>query len=549
MTSTACLLAFACLLATAWMPAARSADAPAAAATGTTSSDSAQAATSVVAAPDIANAVVKVFSTMRYPDVMRPWSKQPPAEASGSGVVIEGRRILTNAHVVLYASEVQIQANQSGDKLAAKVEFVAPGIDLAVLKLEDESFFDTHPPIRRAGNVSQIKDAVLAYGFPKGGASLSITKGIVSRIEFAPYSSSVSGLRIQIDAAINPGNSGGPAVVGDQMIGLAFSTLSNAQNIAYIIPNEEIDLFLQDIADGRYDGKPALFDDLQTLENPALRSYLKLDGPVHGIVVRHPYTGVAGNPLKEWDVITQIGDTPIDDEGMVRIGGDLRVNFRYMVQRIAANGTVPLTIARNGQIQRVQAHTALDRPALIPDLRGNYPPYFVYGPVVFSVATTAFLESLSQNQQWLAYLSAIGSPLATQRGDPPAPNREELVVIASPFFPHKLSKGYSPEVSAVVESVNGTPVRSLKHLVTLLRDLKDDYVVLRFDQHVGETLVFPRKDVSAATDDILNDNGVRAQGSADLMAVWNAQPSTRDASRRDPAGVPSDQQQHEQRNR
>ena len=79
--------------------------------------------------PDVANAVVKVFSTMRYPDVLRPWSKQQPTEVSGSGVVIENKRILTNAHVVLYASQVQIQANQAGDKIPATVEFVAPGID------------------------------------------------------------------------------------------------------------------------------------------------------------------------------------------------------------------------------------------------------------------------------------------------------------------------------------------------------------------------------------------------------------------------------------
>ena len=100
---------------------------------------------------------------------------------------------------------------------------------------------------------------------------VSITKGIISRIEFTGYSVSAQGLRIQIDAAINPGNSGGPAVVNDEIVGLAFSHLQMAQNIGYIIPVEEIELFLQDVADGHYDGKPAMYDDLQTLENPALR--------------------------------------------------------------------------------------------------------------------------------------------------------------------------------------------------------------------------------------------------------------------------------------
>src|SRR5205807_356012 len=114
-----------------------------------------------------------------------------------------------NAHVVEYASQVQIQASQAGDKISAAVEMAAPGIDLAVLKLDDETFFDTHPPLARARILPGIKDAVMAYGFPEGGTSLSITKGIVSRIEFTRYNYSVSGLRIQIDAAINPGNSGG----------------------------------------------------------------------------------------------------------------------------------------------------------------------------------------------------------------------------------------------------------------------------------------------------------------------------------------------------
>ena len=112
--------------------------------------------------PAIENSVVKVFATLRYPDPFKPWSKQAPSEVTASGVVIEGKRILTNAHVVLYASQVQIQANAAGDKVPATVVAVAPGIDLAILQLDDASFFYTHPPVARASKLPQIKDAVLA---------------------------------------------------------------------------------------------------------------------------------------------------------------------------------------------------------------------------------------------------------------------------------------------------------------------------------------------------------------------------------------------------
>jgi S1-C subfamily serine protease len=484
-------------------------------------------AVNVNAPPDaksnaVENAVVKVFATMRYPDAYKPWTKQAPQEATGTGVIIEGKRILTNAHVVLYASQVQVQANQAGDKISATVESIAQGIDLAVLKLDDESFFDTRPPLPRANTLPDIKDAVLAYGYPTGGTSLSITKGIVSRIEFAGYNLSVSGLRIQIDAAINPGNSGGPAIVGDKMIGLAFSHLGGAQNIGYIIPNEEVELFLKDVADGKHDGKPAMFDGLQTLENPALRSYLKLAKDVEGMVVHEAYTTDAGYPLKEWDLITKIGDTKIDDQGMIKMGTNLRVRFQYLIQKIAKDGKVPLTIVRAGKEMNIELPVSPERPMLIPDLKGAYPSYFVFGPLVFSNVTAQFTGGFAGNANALNALSVLDNPIVTRRGDQPAFPGEQLVVVSSPFFPHKLSTGYGPPATHVVKTVNDIKIKNLNQLVEVLRDATSEFVTFEFEGRNMEALVFARKEILAATEDILTDNGVRAQGSADTMAVWNA---------------------------
>jgi S1-C subfamily serine protease len=475
--------------------------------------------------PALENSVVKIFSTMRYPDPFKPWTKQAPSEATASGVVIEGKRILTNAHAVLYASQVQVQANAAGDKVSATVLAIAPGIDLAVLQLDDPKFFDTHPPVARASKLPQIKDPVLAYGFPTGGSSLSITKGIVSRIEFSSYNYPVSGLRIQIDAAINPGNSGGPAIAGDKMIGLAFSRLGgDSQNIGYIIPNEEVDLFLKEIAGGHYVGKPAMYDDLQTLENPALREFLKLDKSIEGMVVHRPDKADASYPLKEWDVISKVGDTPIDNQGMVKIDKDLRVNFAYMIQRLAKDGKLPLTVLRAGKPLQIELPVSAQRLTLAPDLHGEYPSYFVYGPIVFSRASRQFLSLFENNANLLRVLGFVKSPLITRVFDTPSPELEELVIVSSPFFPHKLANGYSNPTGSVVYSINGTPIKSLQHLVAVLRDLKDPFVTIEFGSKAGEALVFSRTAVMAATDDILTDNGVRAQGSPDMMAVWQPQP-------------------------
>ena len=475
--------------------------------------------------PSIENAVVKVFSTTRPPDLFRPWTKGAVSEVSGSGVVIDGHRILTNAHVVAYASEVQIQSHQGGDRLNAKVAFFSPGIDLAVLTLDDDSFFKGRAPIPRSSGLPTTKDAVLVYGYPTGGQTLSVTKGIVSRIEFVFYNFPTSGLRVQIDAAINPGNSGGPAVVGDKMIGLAFSKLGGADNIGYIIPDEEIELFLAATRAGRTGEKPALFESFQTLENPALRTFLKLPEGARGIVLQPSPFRDRSSPLRPWDLVTAIAKTPIDDQGEIQIAPNVRVKFPYLVQKVAANGLVPLSIIRDGKPLEVKVPVAPEHLTLIPTLHGTYPPYFIYGPLVFSIATQEMVNAVMARTDTAAALAFARSPLVTDRFVPPSPEREELVVIASPFLPHRLSKGYANHLGSVLESVNGRPIHSLSHLVTTLRDLNDELVLFEFAGTGVESMVFPRKEMLAATESLLADNGIRTQASPELLKLWTEAPA------------------------
>jgi S1-C subfamily serine protease len=480
----------------------------------------AQTSTRPARSAQIENSVVKIFTTSRQPDLFRPWNKAAPSESTGSGVVIEGNRILTNAHVVNYASKVEVRAKEGGDRIMAKVVAIARGIDLAVLELEDNSFFANRPPPARASMLPDVKDEVLAYGYPIGGNSLSITKGIVSRIEFVPYNFPVQGLRIQVDAAINPGNSGGPVFAGDKMIGVAYAIVNSSQNIGYIIPNEEVDLFLQDIADGKYDGKPAMFDELQTLENPSLRDFLKVDKSVRGMVVQQPISKDADYPLKEWDIITRIGKVDIDNQGMVKLTQDINVRFQYHVQKAARQGKLPLTVLRQGKALEIELPVVSRRPRLVEGLGGSYPSYFVYGPMVFSRATWEFRSFFNSNAGSLNSFAFNAQPLVTRMADEPSAAREDLVVVSAPFFPHRLISGYDNRFGSVVQSINDTPVRSLRHMAELLRDLKTELVVIKFDQQSAESIVLPHAKMLAATEEILNDNGIRFQASADLMDVW-----------------------------
>src|SRR5260370_20220718 len=157
------------------------------------------------------DSVVGVYATVRGPDFLHPWRKNAPVEITGSGAIIEGRQILTNAHVVLDASEIYVQGRGGGDKVEAKIKAIGPGVDLALLTVDNKDFFDKRPALPRNKTLPAERTAVEVYGYPIGGSDLSVTKGIISRIDYGDYNYRDLGLRIQADAALHPGNSRGEA--------------------------------------------------------------------------------------------------------------------------------------------------------------------------------------------------------------------------------------------------------------------------------------------------------------------------------------------------
>ena len=146
---------------------------------------------------EIRDSVVKIFTTQRGPDFESPWIKQSPSEISGTGFVIDGNRILTNAHVVEMASQIFVQPPNSSEKIRAQVIGIAQGIDLAIIELRKESdreeFHAKHPPLTLNETIPAIGSTVQAIGFPMGGEQVSLTEGVVSRIEYVGYAAQIDG--------------------------------------------------------------------------------------------------------------------------------------------------------------------------------------------------------------------------------------------------------------------------------------------------------------------------------------------------------------------
>ena len=482
---------------------------------------------------EIRKQVVKIYSSRRSLNLSNPWKRGDIKEVTGSGVWLGDGKILTNAHVVVYTSQLYVQPFDSSDRIAAEVVVVSPEMDLAILQLEDASAFNGLEPLKLLESLPKLRSAVQAYGYPTGGSAISVTEGVVSRIEYTPYRHGELGLRIQVDAGINPGNSGGPAIVDNRIAGLVSSRLRTGDNIGYLIPAEEIEAFFQDVQDGKFDGKPQPRDVYQRLQNDALRARFKLDNDQTGLVIVKPFGDGDDYPLKADDVITHVGPHDIDNEGMVRLDNGLRFSFSYFVPKLVKDGKFPATIVRNGETMKVQVPAGPQPEKVIKPLKGAYPEYFVYGPIVFIEGTSDYMDGIrslmsspNSSRHAAAYslvasLISRKSPLVTRSADEPEFEGEQLVMVAIPLLPHRISKGYQGPSLSVLAKINGIAIKNMKHMVQVLRDSKEEQLKIEFAEKDSTYLVFNRKQIEEAMEDILIDNAIARQGSKELLREWS----------------------------
>src|SRR3954453_21030885 len=300
----------------------------------------------------VQKSVVRITTTAIEPDYKAPWNSGAIGRGIGAGFVIEGSRILTNAHVISNSRYLTVERDGDPNKYPAKVQFVAHDCDLALITVESPQFFKNMIPLD-FGGIPELESTVSAYGYPIGGERMSVTTGIVSRIDFQLYthSSVDSHLAIQISAQINPGNSGGPVMQNSKVVGVAFQGYSGdvAQGVAYMIPTPVIRRFLKDVSNGHYDEYPDLAITYAKLQNPAQRKFLGLTDDdramlVSSVVAAGPSDGI----LKSGDVLLSIDDHPIASDANVEIDGE-RSQFEEVVERKFKGDSVKLDVLRDKQ--------------------------------------------------------------------------------------------------------------------------------------------------------------------------------------------------------
>jgi S1-C subfamily serine protease len=445
----------------------------------------------------IQKSLVRITATEVEPDYRAPWNSGGIQRAIGAGFVIEGNRIMTNAHVVSNSRYLTVERDGDPNKYPATVLFVAHDCDLALMKVDSPEFFKGMVPLT-FGEIPALETTVSAYGYPLGGDRMSVTTGIVSRIDFQLYthSSIDSHLAIQISAQINPGNSGGPVMQDAKVVGVAFQGYSGdiAQGVAYMIPTPVVRRFLKDVEDGHYDRYVDLGITYAKLQNPAQRHFLGLKDDDRGALVGTVIAaGPAANILQAGDVLLAIDDHPIASDATVELEGS-RVDMPEVVERKFKGDKVKLDIWRDKKPLTVTVELGSVWPYLY--LAHGYdvkPRYVVYGGLVFQPLTLDLVEAFQPMDVRLRHFFDY-FVIEQLYVDHP-----EVIVLTN-ILPDPTNSYLTPYRASIVDEINGKKIRKLNDLSAAFAEKTDRFVVRMIGD--GPPLVLDPKEVESARERI-----------------------------------------------
>lgn len=451
----------------------------------------------------IYRSIVKIEVATQAADYKIPWNSGKFGAGTGTGFLIGKNRFLTNAHVVSNQNRVFITMHGSARKHKAKVIHIAHDCDLAMLELTDFTPFEQLPYLE-IGSIPKLESEVRAIGYPVGGDRISVTRGVVSRIDFNTYSHSRADqhLVVQIDAAINPGNSGGPVLQDGKVVGIAFQGLTTADNTGYMIPTPVVNRFLKDVEDGSYDKYMSLGISEFKMFNPAMRKVYNLNNDDPGVLVARVFADTpAAQALIEGDLLIAIDDNEVDSSGSVMIEGE-RVDMNEIVERKFAGDEVKLTYVRDGVEQTSNITLKYFDGAKLQTIQyGKRPRFTVQGGLVFQpLSLNLFAAHKLDNPKIRRIISRyVTENIFKERED---------VLILTTVLNDPLNEKLTTFTGNSVESINGEKIKNLKQAHALLNpDEMPEFFVIKLDG-INRPLILPSKDLEEANQRILQTYGV-----------------------------------------
>jgi len=437
--------------------------------------------------------VVQVIAQIAQFDWMEPYKTPSQGQVSGSAFFINDRgELITNAHVVNQARAVFIQVPSLGKRrLEVDVLGICPERDLALLRLKPDDFALVQKtlkkfPVLQFGDSDKVarSEEILTLGYPLGQNSLKSTTGVVSGREH------INGqYMIQISAPINPGNSGGPSLNRcGQVVGVntAGFTAASAQNVNYIIPSNEVLLFL-----GQLEKLPAT-NGIKFLRRPVLgllcnnatdelAAFLGNPLPSGLYIVDTP----VGSPLQKigitaGDMLYELDGHRLDEFGDMNVPwSEDRISIADYVSRLMLGDTVHVKVYRKGKL--LDLSFVLDQcdPTPIRRMYAGYEKidYEIIGGMVFMQL------SLNHVQHLIAMCPELSRYAELKHQTEPA------LVITHVMPDSAATRARSVGIGAIISEVNGKSVKTLDEFRAAVRlGIKDDRVTIRTTENTFTVL-------------------------------------------------------------
>ena len=453
----------------------------------------------------VKKALVKIYTSHQLFDYLSPWQYGQSANSTATGFIIDGERIITNAHAVLNSKFLQVRKEGDSKKYKAVVKFTSEEYDLALVEIEDKSFFKGTVPLK-LGTLPEIQEKLTVYGYPLGGDKLSTTQGIVSRMEHNTYTLTNRKFLIgQTDAAINSGNSGGPVVSKGKVVGVAFAGLNSADNIGYFIPVNILNNFLEDIKDGKYDGSPLLGLEWLELESPSHRRMLGIEDKTGGILIKKvfknsPFEGV----LQKNDVLMKLDNYPIEYDGTIEFRKNEKTDFSYVNQQKKYGDNLSYEIIRDKKTKtgQVKLEKKDIKYTVVTEVTIETPPsYMVYGGLLFEPLTSNYMAGV---------IEKLGSVY----------DREELykdykeLVVLVRVLPFDVNLGYTDAVNQIIVKVNGEKYKDFKDFAQKVKNVKSGFIV--FENDNGDEIVLDVKEVEEQREALMQNYNISSDMSDDI---------------------------------
>ena len=453
----------------------------------------------------VKKALVKVYTSHQLFDYLSPWQYGQSANSTATGFIIDGERIITNAHAVLNSKFLQVRKEGDSKKYKAVVKFTSEEYDLALVEIEDKSFFNGTVPLK-LGTLPEIQEKLTVYGYPLGGDKLSTTQGIVSRMEHNTYTLTNRKFLIgQTDAAINSGNSGGPVVSKGKVVGVAFAGLNSADNIGYFIPVNILNNFLEDIKDGKYDGPPLLGVEWLELESPSHRRMLGIEDKTGGILIKKvfknsPFEGV----LQKNDVLMKLDNYPIEYDGTIEFRKNEKTDFSYVNQQKKYGDNLSYEIIRDKKTKtgQVKLEKKDIKYTVVTEVTIETPPsYMVYGGLLFEPLTSNYMAGVVEK---------LGSVY----------DKEELykdykqLVVLVRVLPFDVNLGYTDAEYEIIVKVNGEKYKDFKDFAQKVKNVKSGFIV--FENDNGDEIVLDVKEVEEQREALMQNYNISSDMSDDI---------------------------------